>query len=55
MKASAFYLHHMSMLVASYGTVIVGNYLVGFAILVVVYWKILKVIKLMKTSGKCMF
>lgn len=40
----------MSMLVASYGLVLVGSYLVGFVLLVIVYWKILKLIQRMRKS-----
>lgn len=40
----------MSMLIASYGVVLVGSYLVGFILLVIVYWKILKLIQKMKQS-----
>lgn len=40
----------MSMLVASYGLVLVGSYLVGFVLLVIVYWKILKLIQRMKKT-----
>ena len=38
------------MLVASYGLVLVLNYLVGFVLLVAVYWKILKLIQRMKSA-----
>ena len=47
---TAYYMHHMSMLVASYGLVLVGNYLVGSILLVIVYWKTLKLIQRMKKS-----
>lgn len=47
---TAYYLHHMSMLVASYGMIVVGHYLVGFVLLVVVYWKILKLIQKVKKN-----
>ncbi len=43
-------MHHMSMLVGSYGVIVVGNYLVGFILLIVVYWKILRLIRKMKAQ-----
>lgn len=42
------YLFKMKMLVASYTLVMTGNYLVGFTLLVVVYWKTLKLIQKMR-------
>ena len=48
MQETAYYMHHMSMLVGSYSVVVVGNYLFGFILLVVVYWKILRLIRKMK-------
>ena len=47
---TAYYMHHMSMLVGSYSVIVVGNYLVGFILLIVVYWKILRLIKKMKAQ-----
>ena len=42
------YVYHMSMFIASYGLVVVTNYLVVFVLLVIIYYKILKRIKRMR-------
>ena len=43
-------MQHMSMYIASYAVIVVLNYLVGFILLSVVYWKILKLIKKVKRN-----
>jgi len=43
-------MHHLSVLVASYGLVIAIHYLVGFIILVIIYLKILRLLKKMKVQ-----
>ena len=41
-------MRHMSMFVGSYAVMVAVNYLVGFILLAIVYWKILKLIKKVK-------
>lgn len=47
-QATAQYMFHMSMLIASYGLVVGTNYLIVFVLLVAIYYKILKRIKRMR-------
>ncbi len=44
------YLYRVNMLVASYASVVGLHYLVGFILIIIIYWKILKRIKLIRNN-----